>query len=58
MVSKIGPTATLEWVQDGDHSFTVAGQKRSADEIGASLAEPVAAFMRARGDTAAPVARN
>lgn len=46
VVARIGPTATLEWIQDGDHSFAVAGRKRQAAEIGASLAAPAAAFIR------------
>lgn len=47
VVSRIGPAATLQWCEGGDHSFAVAGTKRSAEEVGASLADPVAAFMRA-----------
>lgn len=47
VVSRIGPAATLQWCEGGDHSFAVAGTKRSAEEVGASLAAPVAAFMRA-----------
>jgi predicted alpha/beta-hydrolase family hydrolase len=47
VVARIGSGATLEWVEGGDHSFAVAGAKRSAEEIGASLAGRVAAFMRA-----------
>jgi predicted alpha/beta-hydrolase family hydrolase len=49
VVSRIGSAATLEWFEGGDHSFAVAGKKRSAEETGASLAAPVAAFMRANG---------
>jgi predicted alpha/beta-hydrolase family hydrolase len=49
VVDRIGPAAVLEWVDGGDHSFAVAGRKRSAEEIGASLAPAVAAFMRANG---------
>lgn len=49
VVARIGPNATLEWSEGGDHSFAVAGKKRSAEETGASLAAPVAAFMRANG---------
>jgi predicted alpha/beta-hydrolase family hydrolase len=48
VVSRIGPTAVLKWVENGDHSFAVAGVKRSADEVGASLAGPVAAFIGRR----------
>ena len=47
VVSRIGPTATLPWCEGGDHSFAVAGNKRSAEDIGASLAAPVTAFLRA-----------
>ncbi|WP_104139099.1 alpha/beta family hydrolase [Arthrobacter sp. ZGTC131] len=47
VVSRIGPAATLQWCEGGDHSFAVAGTKRSAEETGASLAGSVAAFMRA-----------
>ena len=46
VVDRIGPTATLQWSQDADHSFVVKGLKRSAAEIGASLAPAVAGFMR------------
>jgi predicted alpha/beta-hydrolase family hydrolase len=46
VVSAIGPSAVLQWCQGGGHSFEVAGHKRSAEEVGASLAGPVAAFMK------------
>jgi predicted alpha/beta-hydrolase family hydrolase len=49
VVSRVGPNATLHWCEGGDHSFAVAGHKRGAAEIGASLAPPAAAFMRAGG---------
>ena len=49
VVSRIGPAAVLEWIDGGDHSFAVAGVKRSAEEVGASVAPAVAAFMRANG---------
>ena len=49
VVSRIGASAVLEWIDGGDHSFAVAGKKRSADEVGASLAATVANFMRTRG---------
>lgn len=45
VVSRIGPNAVLQWVEGGDHSFAVAGMKRPADEVGASLAAPVADFI-------------
>lgn len=47
VVARIGPTAVLQWVEGGDHSFAVAGKKRPADEVGASLAAPVAGFIAA-----------
>jgi predicted alpha/beta-hydrolase family hydrolase len=46
VVARIGPTATLHWYEGGDHSFAVAGKKRDAGEIGASVAAPVAAYLR------------
>jgi uncharacterized protein len=49
VVSRIGTSAVLEWIEGGDHSFAVAGRKRSAEEIGGSLAATVADFMRTRG---------
>ncbi|MFJ6078077.1 alpha/beta family hydrolase [Pseudarthrobacter sp. NPDC092419] len=45
VVGRIGPNAVLRWVDGGDHSFAVAGRKRSAEEIGAGLAAPVAEFI-------------
>jgi predicted alpha/beta-hydrolase family hydrolase len=48
VVARIGPTATLQWYEGGDHSFAVAGNKRSAQEIGASVAAQVAAYLRAQ----------
>ncbi|MBT2587175.1 alpha/beta family hydrolase [Arthrobacter sp. ISL-95] len=47
VVTKIGPKATLQWAEGGDHSFAVKGLKRGAAEVGASLAPAVAAFLRA-----------
>ncbi|MCD4852258.1 dienelactone hydrolase [Arthrobacter sp. AK01] len=47
VVDRIGPTATLQWSEGGDHSFAVKGLKRSAAEVGASLAPAVASFIRA-----------
>ena len=49
VVSRIGPNAVLQWVEGGDHSFAVAGTRRPAAEVGASLAGPVAAFIRSSG---------
>jgi predicted alpha/beta-hydrolase family hydrolase len=47
VVTRIGESAVLQWIEGGDHSFAVAGAKRSAEDVGASLAPPVAEFMRA-----------
>ena len=46
VVARIGPTATLEWIEGANHSFEVKGAKRPAAEIAASLAPRVAAFLR------------
>ncbi|WP_164199967.1 alpha/beta hydrolase family protein [[Micrococcus luteus] ATCC 49442] len=48
VVSRIGPSAVLQWIEGGDHSFAVAGRKRDAAEIGADLAPLVAEFIRTR----------
>lgn len=45
VVARIGPNATLEWIEDANHSFEVKGRKRPAAEVGASLAPRVAAFL-------------
>ncbi|AWB96393.1 dienelactone hydrolase [Agromyces badenianii] len=47
VVHRIGSNATLEWIDDANHSFEVKGRKRPAAEIGAALAAPVAEFVRA-----------
>ncbi|WP_026534839.1 alpha/beta hydrolase family protein [Arthrobacter sp. H14] len=47
VVAGIGTTATLRWFEGGDHSFNVVGNKRPAEEVGASLAGPVVEFIRA-----------
>jgi predicted alpha/beta-hydrolase family hydrolase len=49
VVARIGPSATLEWREGGGHTFDVAGHKRPPEEVGASLAGAVAAFLKARG---------
>jgi predicted alpha/beta-hydrolase family hydrolase len=40
------PTATVDWIEGGGHSFEVKGNKRTPDVIGASLASSVAAVIR------------
>jgi hypothetical protein len=47
VVARIGPSATIEWIEDANHSFEVKGAKRPAAEIAAGLATRVAAFLRA-----------
>ncbi len=42
------PAADIFWVEGGGHSFEVRGAKRDPHEIGASLAPPVLAWLRAR----------
>ena len=49
VTERIGSAATVGWCEGGDHSFAVAGTKRAAEDTGASLAAPVAAFMRTQG---------
>lgn len=46
VVRRIGPNATLDWVDNANHSFEVRGAKRPAAEIGAGLATCVAEFVR------------
>ena len=46
VLARLGPRAELFSVEDGDHSFRVAGGSRDSATIAASLAEPVAAFVR------------
>jgi uncharacterized protein len=48
VVARIGPTAAIQWVEGGGHSFDVTGRKRDSYDIGASVAAPVAAFLRAQ----------
>ena len=46
VVARIGGNATLEWLEEANHSYEVKGRKRPAAEIGASLAPRVADFIR------------
>lgn len=50
VVARLGPTATLQWLDGGGHSFEIKGAKRPAAEIGASLAGPVASFVRSHAE--------
>jgi predicted alpha/beta-hydrolase family hydrolase len=47
VVERIGAAAKIQWLDDANHSFEVRGSTRPAAEIGASLAAPVAEFLRA-----------
>ncbi|MDQ0893592.1 alpha/beta hydrolase family protein [Agromyces ramosus] len=47
VVARIGPTATLQWIENANHSFEVKGAKRPAAEIGGGLAMRVAEFIGA-----------
>lgn len=53
VVSRIGGAAKLEWREGAGHTFDVAGLKRTAEEVGASLAPAVAAFLKQYGKIAA-----
>ena len=46
VVRKLGRRATLHPVEGGDHSFNVRGNRRPPGEVGASLAEVAAPFVR------------
>jgi predicted alpha/beta-hydrolase family hydrolase len=46
VVRRIGPNATLDWIDDANHSFEVKGAKRPAAEVAAGLAPRVAEFIR------------
>ena len=46
VVARIGAGATLQWIDDANHSFELRGTKRPPAEVGASLAPRVAAFVR------------
>lgn len=45
VVARIGTTATLQWIEGGNHSFGVRGAGHSAADAGASLAGPVASYL-------------
>ncbi|MEO5780291.1 MULTISPECIES: alpha/beta family hydrolase [Arthrobacter] len=47
VTARIGPSAAVQWLEDGDHSFAVRGRKLDAAAVGSSLAAPVAGFLRA-----------
>ena len=45
VTKRLGRRATLHAIDGGDHSFRVRGRRVPDEEIGAALAEPVAAFI-------------
>jgi predicted alpha/beta-hydrolase family hydrolase len=46
VIARLGPRAEYVEISGGDHSFRVPGGPRDGAAIGASLAEPAAAFIR------------
>ena len=46
VTAKLGPRASVVWIDGGDHSFNVRGVKADARAVGAGLATPVGAFIR------------
>jgi predicted alpha/beta-hydrolase family hydrolase len=46
VLERLGARAELVAIEGGDHGFKVAGGQRDPHRIGASLATPVAAFVR------------
>lgn len=52
VAERIGSNAHIRYIDGGNHSFEVRGQKRPAEAIGAALAEPVADFVRLSSDAA------
>ena len=46
VLAKLGPRASIVWIEGGDHSFNVRGVKADARTVGAGLAAPAAAFIR------------
>lgn len=48
VVAKLGDRAVDAPIEGGDHSFNVRGAKRAPAEVGASLADAAAAFLRER----------
>ena len=46
VAERIGPNARLQWVEGGNHSFEVRGNKRAPEVIGAGLAGYVSDFLR------------
>ncbi|MDK1361709.1 dienelactone hydrolase [Arthrobacter sp. zg-Y1219] len=47
VAERIGPNARIEWIDGGNHSFEVRGNKRAPEVIGAGMAAYVSEFIRA-----------
>ena len=47
VVARIGPSASIDAVEGGGHSFEVAGRKRTPDVVAAELAPRVVEWLRA-----------
>ncbi|WP_341394288.1 alpha/beta hydrolase family protein [Arthrobacter sp. G119Y2] len=45
VAERIGPNARIHWVDGGNHSFEVRGNKRDPEVVGAELAGPVVRFL-------------
>ena len=44
VAERIGPNAVVQWIDGGNHSFEVRGNKRPPEVIGAGMAKPVLEF--------------
>jgi predicted alpha/beta-hydrolase family hydrolase len=49
VAARIGPTATIHWIDGGTHDFAVAGRKRPPAVTGAALAPLVVEYLGAHG---------
>ena len=44
VAERIGPNAVVQWIDGGNHSFEVRGNKRTPEVVGAGMAKPVLEF--------------
>ncbi|MBP3035452.1 dienelactone hydrolase [Arthrobacter sp. zg-ZUI100] len=44
VAERIGPNAVVQWIDGGNHSFEVRGNKRAPEVVGAGMAKPVLEF--------------
>lgn len=44
VAERIGPNAVVQWIDGGNHSFEVRGNKRAPEVVGAGMAKPVLQF--------------